>query len=72
MTSFLQEFRAAARRTPRIYFAPIIGAFKAIRAESQRMDPLAVRLEKKAIFDSDNAKPKAYRANRNRKFSAFR
>lgn len=33
MSGFVNEFLCAASEGPRIYFAPIIGAFKAVRAE---------------------------------------
>ncbi len=32
-TTFTSEFLSAAKQAPRIYFAPVIGAYKAINAE---------------------------------------
>lgn len=32
-TTFTSEFLSAAKQAPRIYFAPVIGAYKAIKAE---------------------------------------
>jgi hypothetical protein len=37
-TTFIQEFIKAAKEAPRIYFAPIVGTFKGIRAELKRLD----------------------------------
>lgn len=31
--TFTSEFLSAAKQAPRIYFAPVIGAYNAIRAE---------------------------------------
>ncbi len=36
MKSFLREFGVAAREAPRMYFAPLVGAFNAVKAEVQR------------------------------------
>lgn len=33
LREFFHEFMIAARETPRIYFAPFIGAWRGIRAE---------------------------------------
>ncbi|WP_156341230.1 MULTISPECIES: hypothetical protein [Pseudomonas] len=32
-TTFASEFLSAAKQAPRIYFAPLVGAYKAIKAE---------------------------------------
>jgi hypothetical protein len=37
-TTFIQEFKKAAKQAPSMYFAPITGAFKGIRAELKRLD----------------------------------
>ncbi|MBA1204753.1 MULTISPECIES: hypothetical protein [Pseudomonas] len=31
--TFASEFMSAAKQAPRIYFAPLVGAYKAIKAE---------------------------------------
>jgi hypothetical protein len=36
MKAFLREFNEAARQGPRIYFAPLVGAIKAIQVEIRR------------------------------------
>lgn len=36
MRNFMSEFMRAAKEGPRIYFAPIIGAFRAIQEECRR------------------------------------
>lgn len=33
MNSFLESFIITAREAPRLYFAPLIGAYKGIKAE---------------------------------------
>lgn len=38
MNKFLHEFRIAAHQAPRLYFAPLAGVIRAIRAEWQRLD----------------------------------
>lgn len=38
MNAFLHEFRIAARQAPRLYFAPLIGVIRALRAEWRRLD----------------------------------
>ncbi|MNJ80969.1 hypothetical protein D3C77_795570 [compost metagenome] len=34
--TFASEFLSAAKQAPRIYFAPVVGAIKAIKAELAR------------------------------------
>lgn len=34
----IAAFSTAAKQAPRLYFAPIVGAIKAVRAELRRMD----------------------------------
>ena len=36
--TFFSEFMSAAKEAPRLYFAPLIGAGKAIKAEFRRVD----------------------------------
>lgn len=36
MKSFFYEFNRAAKQGPRMYFAPLVGAFKAIKAELRK------------------------------------
>jgi hypothetical protein len=37
-TTFFSEFMSAAKEAPRLYFAPLIGAAKAIKAEFRRVE----------------------------------
>lgn len=37
MNAFIQEFAMAARQSPRLFFAPIVGAVDAVRRELARM-----------------------------------
>lgn len=37
MNAFIQEFAMAARRSSRLFFAPIVGAVDAVRRELARM-----------------------------------
>ena len=37
MNAFIQEFAVAARQSPRLFFAPIVGAVDAVRRELARM-----------------------------------
>jgi hypothetical protein len=37
MNAFWHEFGLAARQGPRIYFAPLVGAVRAIRNEMKRL-----------------------------------
>ncbi|BBB70272.1 hypothetical protein UNDYM_6019 (plasmid) [Undibacterium sp. YM2] len=34
----LQQIKIAAKETPRLYFAPLVGAIKGIRAEFAKLD----------------------------------
>lgn len=36
-TTFYKEFVIAAKQGPRLYFAPLVGAIKAVREEAQRI-----------------------------------
>lgn len=36
MLNFMREFMRAAMEGPRIYFAPLVGAFRAIQEEYRR------------------------------------
>lgn len=36
-TTFIDEFVKSAKEAPRIYFAPVIGAIKEVRAEFRRI-----------------------------------
>ena len=36
-TTFCKEFVIAAKQGPRLYFAPLVGAIKAVREEAQRI-----------------------------------
>lgn len=38
MNVFLREFAMAARQSPRLFFAPIVGAVDAVRRELARMN----------------------------------
>lgn len=38
MSNFIKEFARAAKRTPRMYFAPLVGAFQAVKCEL-RVEP---------------------------------
>ena len=35
MSKFIKEFTRAAKETPKMYFAPLIGAFQAVKREVQ-------------------------------------
>jgi hypothetical protein len=37
-TTFFSEFMNAAKEAPRLYFAPLMGAAKAIKAEVRRVE----------------------------------
>ncbi|WP_223508941.1 MULTISPECIES: hypothetical protein [unclassified Pseudomonas] len=37
-TTFFSEFMSAAKEAPRLYFAPLLGAAKAIKAEFRRVE----------------------------------
>lgn len=37
-TTFLSEYLSAAKEAPRLYFAPLVGAAKAIKAEFRRVE----------------------------------
>ncbi|MBC2692689.1 MULTISPECIES: hypothetical protein [Pseudomonas] len=37
-TTFFSEFLSAAKEAPRLYFAPLIGAARAIKAEFLRVE----------------------------------
>ncbi|MGP4922723.1 hypothetical protein ACTXN4_28205 [Pseudomonas helleri] len=37
-TTFFSEFMNAAKEAPRLYFAPLMGAAKAIKAEFRRVE----------------------------------
>ncbi|WP_162892747.1 hypothetical protein [Pseudomonas savastanoi] len=37
-TTFFSEFMSAAKEAPRLYFAPLIGAGKAIKDEFRRVE----------------------------------
>lgn len=37
MNAFIQEFAVAARQSPRLFFAPIVGAVDAVRRQLARM-----------------------------------
>nr|WP_170206256.1 hypothetical protein [Pseudomonas caspiana] len=37
-TTFLSEFLSAAKEAPRLYFAPLVGAGRAIKAEFRRVE----------------------------------
>jgi hypothetical protein len=37
-TTFFSEFMSAAKEAPRIYFAPLMGAAKAVKAEFRRVE----------------------------------
>lgn len=45
--TFVSEFVRSAKQAPRIYFAPLIGAAKEIRAELQRSYPSDDKEKKK-------------------------
>lgn len=36
--TFFSEFMSAAKQGPRLYFAPLVGAAKAIKAEFRRVE----------------------------------
>jgi hypothetical protein len=38
--TFIEEFLKAAKQAPRIYFAPVLGAFNGIKAELKRLNSL--------------------------------
>lgn len=38
MNAFIREFVMAARQSPRLFFAPIVGVVKAVRRELARMN----------------------------------
>lgn len=42
-TTFAAEFWRAAKEAPRVYFAPVIGAIREVRAEWRRSQPGAKR-----------------------------
>jgi hypothetical protein len=52
MKAFLHEFNQAAKQGPRMYFAPLVGAIKAIRVEITRQagrpDPARHEAERSA------------------------
>jgi hypothetical protein len=37
MNAFMREFTKAARESPRLFFAPIVGAVNGVRAEMRRL-----------------------------------
>ncbi|VVP30365.1 hypothetical protein [Pseudomonas fluorescens] len=37
-TTFFSEFKSAAKEAPRLYFAPLMGAAKAIKTEFRRVE----------------------------------
>jgi len=37
-TTFFSEFMCAAKEAPRLYFAPLVGAGRAIKAEFRRVE----------------------------------
>jgi hypothetical protein len=37
MNAFMREFTQAARESPRLFFAPIVGAVSAVRVEMRRL-----------------------------------
>jgi hypothetical protein len=39
-TKSIQKFLNAIKQAPRIYFAPVLGAFNGIKAELKRLDRL--------------------------------
>jgi hypothetical protein len=71
MTSFLKEFRLAARQTPRMYFAPLIGALKAIQVEAHDLATKSTGMEKKRTFSKARIGTRTYGKKQKRRFKAF-
>lgn len=57
MKSFLEEFNTAAKDGARMYFAPVIGAVKAVKAEI-RLSQMRESSHQRAAKDTDLRKSK--------------
>jgi hypothetical protein len=55
MTKFGIDVRKAAKRSVRVYFAPLVGAFTAVRAELRREDRQSQRARVKPERDTKHA-----------------
>ncbi|GEO40241.1 hypothetical protein SAE02_43890 [Skermanella aerolata] len=71
MTSFLKEFRLAAWQTPRMYFAPLIGALKAIQVEAHELAAEGVQKKEKNTFGKARIGARTYGKKQKRRVKAF-
>ncbi|MGF7208423.1 hypothetical protein GGE65_003008 [Skermanella aerolata] len=71
MTSFLKEFLLAAWQTPRMYFAPLIGALKAIQVEAHELAAEGVQKKEKNTFGKARIGARTYGKKQKRRVKAF-